>query len=103
VCGDDLFATNLSRLREGVEHKAANAILLKPNQIGTISDVIEVAKEAKRAKMVTVFSHRSGETEDVLICHLAVGLGCDYVKFGIGGERVTKINEMLRIEERLMG
>jgi enolase len=101
VCGDDLFSTNLGRLRKGIEHKAANAILLKPNQIGTITDVMRVAEEAKKAGMVRVFSHRSGETEDVLICHLAVGLGCECVKFGIGGERVVKLNEMLRIEERI--
>lgn len=101
VCGDDLYATNPQRLKAGLEQKATNAIVIKPNQVGTISDTIKVVKEAKKAKLATVMSHRSGETEDTLICHLAVGLGCDYIKLGISGERTVKINEMLRIEERL--
>jgi enolase len=61
--------------------------------------VIKVVEEAKKNKLVTVMSHRSGETEDTLICHLAVGLNCDFIKLGIGGERTAKINEMIRIEE----
>jgi enolase len=101
VVGDDLYATNLDRLRRGIEEKTTNAVLVKPNQIGTISDTKAVVRAAQQARMLTIMSHRSGETEDTLVCHLAVGLGCDYVKFGIGGERTVKINEMLRIEERL--
>lgn len=102
ICGDDLFVTNMERLRTGIERKAANAIIIKPNQVGTITDTIKVVREAKKGGIKTVMSHRSGETEDTLVCHLAVGLGCDYVKFGIGGERAVKINEMLRIEEKLV-
>jgi len=102
VCGDDLYATNLYRLQRGVEHKATNAALVKPNQVGTITDTIKFVQEAKKHDMKVVMSHRSGETEDTLICHLAVGLACDHIKLGIAGERTTKINEMIRIEEEMM-
>jgi len=101
IVGDDLYATNLKRLKDGIELKASNAMIVKPSQVGTISDVMKVVKLAKENRIVTVMSHRSGETEDSLIAHLAVGLGCDYVKFGISGERITKLNEMIRIEEKL--
>jgi len=101
VCGDDLFTTNPKRLQKGIEAKAANAVIIKPNQIGTISDVIKFIELAEKNGILTVMSHRSNETEDVLIAHLAVGLGCDCVKFGISGERAAKINEMIRIEEKL--
>ncbi|MGC8812625.1 MAG: enolase C-terminal domain-like protein [Candidatus Aenigmatarchaeota archaeon] len=101
VCGDDLYASNLARFKEGVLHKATNGIIIKPNQVGTITDVIKLAEEAKKEKHVRVISHRSGETEDTLICHLAVGLGCEYIKLGISGERTVKINEMIRIEEKI--
>jgi len=101
TAGDDLYATNLERLKTGIEFKATNGIIIKPNQAGTITDVMKVVEEAKKNKLVTVMSHRSGETEDTLICHLAVGLGCDYIKLGISGERAAKINEMIRIEEKL--
>lgn len=101
VVGDDLYATNLKRLKEGIEIKATNAIIIKPSQAGTISDVIKVVKLAEENDMVTIMSHRSGETEDNLITHLAVGLGCDYVKFGISGDRISKLNEMFRIEEKV--
>jgi len=103
ICGDDLYVTNIKRLKIGVEQKSTNTALVKPNQIGTITDTIKFVEEAKKHGMKTVMSHRSGETEDTLICHLAVGLACDYVKFGISGERATKINEMIRIEEKLKG
>ena len=103
IVGDDLYATNLKRLKEGIELKASNAMIVKPSQVGTISDVIQVVKLAKENKILTVMSHRSGETEDNLIAHLAVGLGCDYVKFGISGERTNKINEMIRIEKKIFG
>ena len=101
ICGDDLYATNMKRLKDGIDFKATNAAIIKPNQVGTITDTIEFVKEAKKNNLTTVMSHRSAETEDTLICHLAVGLGCDYIKLGIGGERATKINEMIRIEEKL--
>jgi len=101
VCGDDLYATNLKRLKDGIQLKATNAIIIKPNQVGTITDVISVIKEAKKNGIIPVMSHRSGETEDTLICHLAVGLGCDYIKLGTTGDRIVKINEMLRIEEKI--
>jgi enolase len=103
VVGDDLYSTNLKRFKDGLDFKATNAVIIKPNQVGTITDTIDVIKEAKKNKVITVVSHRSGETEDTLICHLAVGLGCDYIKLGISGERATKINEIIRIEERLSG
>lgn len=103
VCGDDLYATSLQRLQKGVEHKSTNAVIVKPNQVGTITDTIKFTQEAKENGLKTVMSHRSGETKDTLICHLAVGLGCDYIKLGIAGERTTKINEIIRIEEKIMG
>jgi enolase len=101
VCGDDLYTTNLKRVKDGIDFKATNAVLVKPNQVGTITDVMKVVEFAKQKNLTTVMSHRSGETEDTLISHLAVGLGCNYVKFGISGERTTKINEIIRIEEKL--
>jgi len=100
VCGDDLYATNPERLRIGIEKKATNSILVKPNQIGTITDVIKVMDMAKKDKMITVMSHRSGTTDENLLSHLAVGLGSDLVKYGISGERIIKINELIRIEEK---
>lgn len=103
IVGDDLYASSVSRLKNGLEFKATNAMILKPSQIGTITDLMKTVGLAKKNKIVTVMSHRSVETEDVLIAHLAVGLGCDYVKFGISSERATKINEMVRIEEKLRG
>jgi enolase len=103
VCGDDLYATNAARLSQGIAMKATNAVIIKPNQVGTITDTIKTVEEAKSHNVVCVLSHRSGETEDTLMCHLAVGLGCEYIKLGISGERTVKINEMLRIEEKLTG
>ncbi len=101
VCGDDLYTTSLERLKQGLDIKATNCVLIKPNQVGTISDTIEFFKLAKKNNLKTVFSHRSAETEDTLICHLAIGLGADFVKFGIGGERALKLNEIIRTEEEL--
>ncbi|MEM5802115.1 MAG: hypothetical protein QXQ18_01880 [Candidatus Aenigmatarchaeota archaeon] len=101
ICGDDLLATNTKRLKGAIEMKSINAAIVKPNQIGTITDVINFVKLAKENKIFTIMSHRSGETEDTLICHLAVGLGCDYIKIGTSGDRIVKINEMIRIEELL--
>jgi enolase len=102
VAGDDLYATNAGRLQQGADIKATNAAIVKPNQCGTISDTMAFVALARKAGMRTVMSHRSGETEDTLAAHLAVGLGCDYVKFGLGGERAAKLNELVRIEEKLL-
>jgi enolase 1/2/3 len=101
IVGDDLFTTNPERLQYGISYKSASGIIVKPSQIGTITDVIKVVQEAKKNKMKTIISHRSGETDDTLISHLATGLNCDYIKLGISGERIVKINEMIRIEEKL--
>ena len=101
ICGDDLYATNLKRLKIGIDMKATKAVIIKPNQVGTITDTIKFFEEAKKHNIKTVFSHRSGETDDNLICHLAVGLGSDFAKIGISGERICKINEMVRIEEKI--
>lgn len=101
VCGDDLYATNLHRLKLGIAERATNAIIIKPNQVGTITDVLKVVDEAQRNKLAVIVSHRSGETDDTLISHLAAGLSADYIKLGIAGERTTKINEMLRIEDKI--
>lgn len=101
IVGDDLYATNVGRLKNGVSFQATNSVLVKPNQVGTITDTINFVKLAKENLMKVIFSHRSGETEDTLICHLATGLAADYIKLGIAGERITKVNEMIRIEEML--
>jgi len=101
IVGDDLYATNVKRLRFGLDIKASNAVLVKPNQVGTISDTIKFVQEARKNGLKIVVSHRSGETDDSLLSHLAVGLNADYFKLGISGERVVKINEMIRIEEEL--
>jgi enolase len=103
VVGDDLFVTNPKRLEEGIEKKAANAILVKLNQVGTLTETLEVIKRAKEAGWNTIISHRSGETEDTSIAHLAVGVSSHYIKTGSvsRGERTDKYNELLRIEEEL--
>jgi enolase len=101
VVGDDIYATNIKRLRAGLDIKATNAVLVKPNQIGTITDALEFVKEAKKNNMKVVVSHRSAETDDNLLSHLAVGFGADYFKLGVSGERIVKINEMIRIEEMI--
>lgn len=101
ICGDDLTATNPERLKEAIRRNAINAIIVKPNQIGTITDTRTVVDLAKKNKITTVISHRSGETEDTLIAQLGVGLECDMAKIGISGERICKINEFIRIEESL--
>ena len=85
----------------GISNKSANGIIIKPTQIGTMHDVIRVVNEAKKNHIKTIVSHRSGETDDNLISHLAAGLGCEYIKLGISGERTVKINEMIRIEEKI--
>lgn len=103
VVGDDLLATNPERIRKAVALKACNALLMKPNQIGTVSEAIEAFKLAKQAGWKTMVSHRSGETEDSFISHMVVGLGCGQCKFGAPnrGERTAKYNELLRISEKV--
>jgi enolase len=101
LVGDDLFVTNTKLLRRGIDEQAANAILIKPNQIGTLTETISAVQTAQRAGWNTIMSHRSGETEDVTIAHLAVGLGCGQIKTGSLSrtDRVAKYNELLRIAE----
>ncbi len=103
IVGDDLFVTNIKRLKDGILRKAGNSILIKLNQIGTVSETIEAIKMANKAGFTSVISHRSGETEDVTISHFVVGLGCGQIKTGslCRSERVAKYNELLRIEETL--
>jgi len=103
IVGDDLFVTNVERLRRGIEEKAANSILIKLNQIGTLSETIAAVEMARRAGWTTVISHRSGETEDTTIADLAVALNAGQIKTGAPcrGERVAKYNQLLRIEEEL--
>ncbi len=102
VCGDDLFVTNVDRIRRGVEEGAANAVIVKPNQVGTLSGTSAAIGLAKRNGWLPVMSHRSGETTDETISHLAVGWGCPIIKTGVvGGERIAKLNELIRIEEEL--
>ncbi|MWV64642.1 phosphopyruvate hydratase [Halorubrum sp. JWXQ-INN 858] len=100
VCGDDLFVTNVERLQEGIDVGAANSILIKPNQIGTLSDAFDAVELAHRNDMECVISHRSGETEDTTIAHLAVATDAAYIKTGtVGGERTAKLNELIRIAD----
>ncbi|AXV38304.1 MAG: phosphopyruvate hydratase [Methanobacteriaceae archaeon] len=102
ICGDDLFVTNASILEEGIKQKAGNAIIIKPNQIGTLSDTYDTIRLAKDNKYVPVVSHRSGETTDETIAHLAVAFSCPMIKTGaLGGERIAKLNELIRIEEEI--
>jgi enolase len=102
ICGDDLFVTNSTRLAKGIKMGAGNSLIIKTNQIGTLTDAWGTTKMAKRAGYVPVMSHRSGETTDTHLAHLAVGLSCPVIKCGVlHGERVAKINELIRIEETL--
>ncbi len=101
LVGDDLFVTNTKLLARGIKEGVANAILIKPNQIGSLSETIDAVMMAKRAGYKTVMSHRSGETEDVSIAHLAVGLGTGQIKTGSlsRSERIAKYNELIRIAD----
>jgi enolase len=102
ISGDDLFVTNPERLAKGIKMCAGNSIIIKTNQVGTLTDAWETTRLAKRAGYVPVMSHRSGETTDTHIAHLAVAFSCPVIKAGVlGGERVAKTNELLRIEETL--
>ena len=103
LVGDDLLVTNTKLLQKGIDEKAANAILIKPNQIGTLSETIDAVQMAKQAGWNTVMSHRSGETEDATIAHLAVGLNTGQIKTGSfsRSDRIAKYNELLRIAGQL--
>jgi enolase len=105
LVGDDLFVTNVAILEEGIKRGVANSILIKPNQIGTLTDTVRAVNTARAAGYTTVMSHRSGETEDPFIADLAVGLNLGQIKTGAPsrGERVVKYNQLLRIEEQLGG
>jgi len=103
LVGDDLFVTNAKRLHRGIEEDAANAILVKVNQIGTLTETLEAVQVAREAGYAVVMSHRSGETEDTTIADLAVATGCGQIKTGAPSrsDRVAKYNQLLRIEEAL--
>ena len=103
IIGDDLFVTNTKRLKKGIDNKSANSILVKPNQIGTLSETLEVITMAKKANFSTIISHRSGDTEDTFIADLAVATESSQIKTGslARSERVAKYNRLLRIEEEL--
>ena len=103
IVGDDLFVTNSKRLKRGIEEKSANSILVKPNQIGTLTETLDVISMAKKANFNTVISHRSGDTEDTFIADLAVATESSQIKTGslARSERVSKYNRLLRIEEKL--
>ena len=105
LVGDDLFVTNPQRLREGIERGVANSILVKVNQIGTLTETIEAVRLAQANGYTAVMSHRSGETEDTTIADLAVALGTGQIKTGAPArsDRVAKYNQLLRIEEELGG
>ena len=103
IVGDDLFVTNTKRLEKGVKEKSANSILVKPNQIGTLTETLEVIDMAKKANFNTIISHRSGDTEDTFIADLAVATMSSQIKTGslARSERVSKYNRLLRVEEEL--
>ena len=103
LVGDDLFVTNRERLEIGIKKGMANAILLKPNQIGTLSEVIETAERASTFGYKCVMSHRSGETADTFIADLSVALGCPYIKTGAPArsDRVEKYNRLMKIENEM--
>jgi enolase len=103
LVGDDLFVTNTSRLRRGIEEGVANSILIKVNQIGTVTETLEAIALASRYSYTSIISHRSGETEDTFIADLAVGTGAGQIKTGSASrtDRIAKYNQLLRIEEEL--
>ena len=103
LVGDDFFVTNPARLKKGIEQKACNSILIKVNQIGTVTETLEAIKMAQKAGYTAVASHRSGETEDTFIADLAVGTACGQIKTGSLSrtDRICKYNQLLRIEEQL--
>lgn len=103
IVGDDLFVTNTARLRDGIKMGVGNSILVKVNQIGTLSETLDAVETAHKANYTAVMSHRSGETEDSTIAHLAVATNCGQIKTGSlsRSDRIAKYNQLLRIEEDL--
>ena len=103
IVGDDLFATNIKRLKRGIKDSSANAVLVKLNQIGTVSETLNVIKEAHKNGFRSIISHRSGDSEDTFISDLAVATSSSQIKAGslARSERVAKYNRLLRIEEEL--
>jgi enolase len=103
IVGDDLFVTNPTRLERGIEEGVANSILIKLNQIGTLTETLQTIEQAKLASYTNVVSHRSGETEDTTLAHLAVATNAGQIKTGSMSrtDRICKYNELLRIEEEL--
>jgi enolase len=103
IVGDDLFVTNVDRLEQGVRDGAANSILIKVNQIGSLTETLDTMRVAREAGYRSVVSHRSGETEDTFIADLAVATGAGQIKTGSASrtDRVAKYNQLLRIEEQL--
>lgn len=103
LVGDDLFVTNVTRLQEGIDKGIANAILIKVNQIGSLTETINAVNLAKKNSYKSIMSHRSGETEDSTIADLAVALNCGQIKTGSASrsDRMAKYNQLLRIEEEL--
>lgn len=102
VCGDDIFVTQVERIIRGIELGSGNCVLIKPNQVGTLTDTFEAVRLAHTHGYDTVMSHRSGETTDDTIAHLATAFGCTFLKTGVvGGERIAKLNELIRIEETI--
>jgi enolase len=103
IIGDDIYVTNLTRIEEGIKMRATNAVLIKLNQIGTVTETVEAIETSRRAGWMVTISHRSGETEDPFIAHLATAYGSEFIKTGAParGERTAKYNELLRIEEGL--
>jgi enolase len=105
LVGDDLFVTNVARLEQGIDKGIANAILVKVNQIGTLTETLDAVRVAQQAGYAAVMSHRSGETEDATIADLAVATNCGQIKTGslARSDRVAKYNQLIRIEEELGG
>lgn len=103
IVGDDLLVTNVERVKKAIQHKAATAVLIKPNQVGTLTETLAAMHEAFSNGLQCIISHRSGETEDTFIAHLAVASGCGFIKIGsvARGERTAKYNELIRIAETL--
>lgn len=102
ICGDDLFVTNFKRLKQGIEIGACNALIVKPNQVGTITDTLKTVNLARENNYLLVVSHRSGETEDTHLADLAIAFNSVFIKTGVvGGERICKLNELIRLEELL--
>ena len=103
IVGDDLYVTNAARIKKGIDMGAGNAVLIKPNQIGTLTDTIEAIEYSHKNMFKTVVSHRSGETTDETIAHIATAFGSYGIKTGtVGGERIAKLNELIRIHEDLL-